>query len=381
MSLVNKMLQELDRRHAAEPVPVTPESVLGQRVKPTQQAAIGSEWFWRVLAVLIIAALAWVAWVGWQMKPRSSVTALTLTSAHQPRSAVQPAQSPPPPPVAGQPAAAAQPVAAPSAPLERLALVRELSTPVRDRPAPSASRADKRTPTIEPVENTRPASEETSAKAVPKPPAKAEALAARAASGRIDKRDSSTPRERAEAEFHRAVTFVNQGRLAEAMDAFRLALTLDPSYETARQTQVSLLLDAKRMDEAAASLQEGLALNEANLPFAMLLARIMVERSNVSGALSLLQKHAAGGASNAEYHSFVAALYQRAGRYKEAGDEYQSALRLAPQNAAWWVGLGMSLESQKRAKEAGEAFRRARNSGPLSPELTAYVDQRLKALP
>jgi len=395
MSLVNKMLQELDRRHAAEPVAATPESILGQRVRPTQQAAIGSEWFWRVLAVLIIVALGWVAWVGWHLMPRSSVTPLALKSAGQPRPAVQAARAPAPPAVAQPPAVAvqipapAQPqavgAASPAQPVrpDTFALARELSTPVRERPASAASSPDRRTPGVmKPVPaQHEPAAEPTRAKAAPKPAAKAEPVSVRAASGKIDRRDSTNPREQAEAEFRRGVTFVNQGRMAEGMEAFRAALTLDPSYETARQTQVSLLLDARRVDEAAASLQEGLALNESNLPFAMLLARIKVERNDVSGALALLQRHASGGANNAEYHSFVAALYQRLGRYKEAGDEYQNALRLAPQNAAWWVGLGMSLESQKRAKEAGDAFRRAKNSGPLGSGLAAYVDERLKALP
>ncbi len=258
-----------------------------------------------------------------------------------------------------------------------------MNTPLRERPA--AANPDKRTLAAIHPQSKQVAAEaaEPRERALLKPAAKpaAEALAARAVSGKIDKRDSSTPRERAEAEFHRAVTFVNQGRLAEGMEAFRAALTLDPSYETARQTQVSLLLDAKRVDEAAASLQEGLALNQSNLTFAMLLARILVERNDLNGALALLGKHAADGISNGDYHAFVAAVYQRLGRYRDASDEYQKALQLAPQTAAWWVGLGMSLESQKRSKEAVDAFRRARTSGPLSPELMAYVDQRLKVLP
>jgi MSHA biogenesis protein MshN len=106
----------------------------------------------------------------------------------------------------------------------------------------------------------------------------------------------------------------------------------------------------------------------------------MVDSNDTPGALALLHKHAGAGQTNAEYHAFVAALYQRLGRHTEASDEYQRALRLSPYTAAWWVGLGISLEAQKRTGDAGDAFRRAKTAGSLTPELAGYVDQRLKAL-
>src|SRR5205814_8005877 len=135
---------------------------------------------------------------------------------------------------------------------------------------------------------------------------------------------------RAEQEFRRAVSLVNQGRIAEGMDAFRSALQMDPEHETARQTLVALLLEAKRVDDAAAVLRQGLAVNPENTGFAMLLARIMVERNDVSNALSVLQRHAAPPDRNPDFHAFAAALYQRLDRHKEAIAQYETALRLAP---------------------------------------------------
>ena len=46
--------------------------------------------------------------------------------------------------------------------------------------------------------------------------------------------------------------------VAEGMDGLRASLAADPAYEVARQTFVALLLEAKRTNEAATALQEGL---------------------------------------------------------------------------------------------------------------------------
>jgi MSHA biogenesis protein MshN len=267
---------------------------------------------------------------------------------------------------------------------ETLKLSMEILTPIRERGA----RVPAGAPTAPGQEQKRAAgpaaapTPETRAKPAIKlePMLVSSPSGASPASGQINKRESATPRERAASEYRRAVSFVNQGRIAEGMEAFRAALTFDPSYEAARQTQVALLLEAKRMDEAAALLQEGIALNPANTAFVMLLARIMVERNDVAGALALLQQHAQSAAANAEFHAFAAALYQRLGRHGDAVTEYGAALRIAPASGVWWVGLGISQEAQQRSAEAAESFRRARDTGTLSAELAGFVERKLKAL-
>jgi MSHA biogenesis protein MshN len=173
---------------------------------------------------------------------------------------------------------------------------------------------------------------------------------------------------------------VNQGRIAEGMDDFRRALEIDPGHEAARQTMVALLLEAKRVDEAAVSLQEGLAVNNDNTGFAMLLARIMVESNDISTALFVLQRHAAPPDRNPDFHAFAAALYQRLERHEEAIEQYQAALRLAPSAGVWWVGLGISFQAVERRKDALEAFTRAKSAGNLAPNLRDFVEQRLRQL-
>ena len=106
----------------------------------------------------------------------------------------------------------------------------------------------------------------------------------------------------------------------------------------------------------------------------------VVERNQVSDALFVLQRHAAPPDRNADFHAFAAALYQRLGRHKEAIEQYQAALRIAPSAGVWWLGLGISYQAFEQPREALDAYQRAKSTGNLAPGPLAFVDQRLKQL-
>jgi len=409
VSLINKMLRELDKRHAPQGGTGAPaggqSTVLASQLRPVNSGRRFSDLFWYAMAVLMLAAIGWVSWVMWQLTPRPLVTELayqrakgpvapkaaeTAPTAKQAEATPQIAAAPGTPVPAATAAAptqaasvtpAPQPAAAPQAAEpaikpDMLRLATELATPIPEkratqRPARAAEAKAARAPATTDSQTLATLKPEATLHQAPQAP--------KAESGRIT-RSSAAPRERAEGEYRRAVGLMNQGRVAEGMEGFRAALNSDPGHEAARQTLIALLLEAKRVDDAANVLQEGLALDPKNTGFTMLLARILVERGDVAGALVLLQKHAEAAAGNAEYHAFVAALHQRLGRHREAIDEYQAALKIAPSAGVWWVGLGISSQAANRPKDALEAFRRAKTSGNLAPDLVAFVDQRLRQL-
>jgi len=395
MSLINKMLQELDKRHAPQAVQAT-TAPLAANVRPVKAAHIGSELFWWVVAAALLLAIAWLGWVMWQLTPRPVVNELALrapTKVSPASTAAALAETPnaeAPTVAASAPpqapsVAVGQPLApSPAVRVDMLKLATEITTEIPSRPARNAASAATSKVTVAKAE--RPLAE-------PRKPAPAVAgeVAAPAASQplarpsvppdiRIDKRVLASARERAEIEYRRATTLINQGRMSEGMEGLRSALGMDGSYDSVRQTLVGLLLEQRRMDEAVLLLQRGLDLAPGNTGFAMLLARILVDRPDVSGALAVLRKHAPVASNNPDFHAFVAALQQRLGNHKEAIEEYQLALRLSPQSGMWWMGLGISQEASGRKKEAAEAFRQARASGNLGGDLLAFVDQRLRQL-
>lgn len=382
MSLINQMLQDLEKRRASGAErSALPDQV---RVLPREEAHSMPWWLIGIAAAVVLIAL-----LAWQFN-RQAPSAPSVPVAQS-----QPAPNPPlvefpaplhaagapasrlaldleqPPSAAARPPAPAKPKAVPP-PLAAAAVVAEPKAAAQ--PAPAAVKAEPAQAKAPPVETPKPA---------PPTPKTVEVLPETKApvNAQIDKRAQTlTPQQLAENDYREAANFLNQGRIAEAQNGFRRALQQSPSHIGARQGLFGLLVDAKKTAEAEQLLQEGLKLNPNQPGFAVALASLQYERGDITGAIDIMQTSAPAAQSSPDYLARLAGLLQRQARHREAIDNYQAALRLAPGSGVWLMGLGISLQAVNRNSEAQEAFRRARSSNTLNPELQAFVDQRLKQL-
>lgn len=186
-----------------------------------------------------------------------------------------------------------------------------------------------------------------------------------------------SPQQQALFYYQKALSWLQQGRMAEARSGLEEALKLDAYHLAARQALAALMVEQRQYHQAELLMQEGLNLNAEQYGFAMALARLQVERGDTQAALGTLYKSLPHAVDNAGYQAFLAALLQRAEQHKKAIDHYQAALRLAP-SGAWQVGLGISLQAENRLAEAQDAFANAKASTDLTPDLAIFVEQRLK---
>jgi MSHA biogenesis protein MshN len=423
MSLINKMLQDLDARGTpgvdAFPSNVRPVAASARRAPSRRLVGAG--------AAVIVAgvALVWLAWghihAARPSQPAAAPVALKPV-AIKPAQGLQGTIAPAPaashaPAAKIAPPGAVEPQAASAAPVEQAPRAEDLrfdaAPPQRarkhredDEPARAgAKRASEHAREARSVLPTEPDSSEarearraaeielatrgprmarlarlsaqhahaTEAASKAKPQSKTKVDA----EGRQD-----SPARRAEDAYRRALASLQDGRMVEAIASLQLALRADPGHEAARQTLVGLLVESGRTDDAVRELQLGLSQDPRQPALAMLLARLQIEHGG-SGIETLLRTLPYAGnntAESAEYHAFLAGALQRQQRQREAASEYQQALRAAPGNGVWWMGLGISLQADKRNSEALDAYQRARASGSLNADLQAFVERRIQQL-
>ncbi|NML60838.1 tetratricopeptide repeat protein [Massilia sp. RP-1-19] len=340
MSLINKMLQDLDARGSA-PGAAAPGAAAQSKLKSVSHgrnppvAAIG-------VAAAVALMLAAGAGYWWLKRPAAgAVASAPVKMVQQMPPEVVDDEAPPMPIIQVEPARATEPDQEPA---PRPAVPRH-ETPKRAVPVVAAS-----TQLAEPGR--------------PQPPTE---------TGR-----QMTPRQRAESEYNRALASLQDGRVGEAIAGFEQAISIEPRHEAARQTLVGLLVEAGRKGPAMRVLQNGLTLDPRQPAMAMLLARLQIE-GGTSGIDTLMRTlpYAQG---NGEYYAFLAGALARDDRHREAAEQYQAALRSAPGNGIWWMGLGISLQAEKRTAEAVAAFERASQSTNLTPQLRTFVDRKLELL-
>jgi MSHA biogenesis protein MshN len=375
MSLVNKMLRDLDARRAAPgeraalPAAVTP---LAARQEPPRNKVV---WLGVPMLVAGIVAVAW-----WWLSSTTSSSAPVINPALPSVSAA----SSPPALAAVAPASVVAPVdtfpAPPKpAPVEPyLRIDPDLAALPAERPLPRAKSSVSAPPLPATAVATAPAAPVLPLR--PAVPAMAkEAPAAPTTESSINKQPRlPSSLERAEADYRRGLLAQRQGQADEAAARYQAALAEHAEHAAARQSLAALLIELRRYDEAEALLRKGIALPAVRLASILALARLKVERGQAAVALDLLLTNAVAGERSADYQGFAAALLNRVGRHHEAVERYQAATQLAPNEGRWWAGLGIALDAEGKSAEARAAYQKASGLPGLPAELALHVEQRLR---
>jgi MSHA biogenesis protein MshN len=367
VSVINKMLQDLDARQkeARSGADLYMKPVAsGDRRVPTLVVAGAAA---GVAVIAFCGAFAWRYWHQKAQQPASApVPAKVVIMPAPPK--VTPL---PPTPTAQVPAAQSAAPASPSAPVEPIAEPKPEAVAV---PEPAAPKRKNTPDTAKKRSATRDEPKKRGAahdRHEPKVKAAAGAPVVQASG----QGKEEIPSQKAEAAYRRGLLNLQEGYVSDAIAALDQALQANPHHDAARQTLVRILIDNKRYDEAVRQLQLALTLDPRQPSMAMLLARLQIEHGGTGIDTLMRTLPYAGG--NGEYHAFLARALQLQQRHREAAEQYQAALRSLPQNGAWLMGLGISLQAEKRDAEALDAFRRAKASGTLRPELLSFVDSKI----
>lgn len=363
MSLLNQMLQDLDRRDA--PAALRGRLASQVRALPGEFTPSRRRDLLLILGGLLIGSiLVWLSVDFPVFRGRAPAPSQT-----------------PPPPIAPAPASVGMPVPDVPAGMAPQAAVLPSMDSLKIDPDLSAGAASLPPPQPKP-------SRLSPAVAEPSSPPPLTPRGARshdgtgsplAAQSQIDKTSRGVPvSEAAEGEYRKALDLLRRGSLAEGADGLRRTLQLEGRHSQARQALLSVLVEQRQWREALAVANAGLILDPTHSEWAMLAARLLVEQGDLSRAADLLGTHVAQGEKNADYLAFYGLLLHKLQRPKESVQRYQAAVALRPAEGRWWYGLGLALEADHRETEAREAYRRAREVGALTPDMAALVEQKLR---
>lgn len=162
---------------------------------------------------------------------------------------------------------------------------------------------------------------------------------------------------------------------------FVAALRLNPLLLPARLQQVALLLKTQRRADAEDLLRSGLQLHPQHPQLRKALARLLFDQGQLAEAINTLEAQPLPKmGEDLEYHALLAALWQEAGRYKEAADRYEHLLQARPREALWWLGLAVAREQSGDLAAARIAYRQTLEMSGLRPDLIEFVQNRLQLL-
>ena len=366
MSVINQMLSRLDERRAA--TPDTPATAAAGVVVAVPQTATRRLGLMVLTGIALVSAAAFGQWPALMGQPSAAPQPVVIAAEVAADVAAEPA-----------PWAAAAAAPTPVEAVDAVAPPGPLTPEAREsQTLPAASTFS---PTTAPLQPTLSAEEQGSRAAptvtLPVNPLResSSGTSGSSDSGTVEKRViPPSPSQRAAFAYRQALDNAASGHSHPAIDQALEALKADPDHAAARELAAVLMIESKRLGDAAALMREGLERQPQQPRLTMLLARIDAESGATQTALDRLD---AASALDAEGHGLRAALLTRAERYREAASAYESAVRLQPDNASWWFGLGVALEAHGQAPLARQALQRARAIGSLRGDALAHVEHQL----
>lgn len=401
MSIINKMLQDLDVRNGRAGGEALGGGAI-RSVKPESRWKLGRN------AVILIGLLVVALAAAWWLQQRDAAAVAARAAMPAKPAAPVAATAAPLAPITGAapaaPAVAAAPVVAPVAvaPVASAAaqapptvLAQVAASPPKAQPTPVLPAVPMQTAgTPQAVRPPAPAAPQPATQAAPRPlafanasgeavkpaspappPAKPTVASAKPAAGKTYSTGQQAANWLAE-----AVALDQQGRHEEAKAPLQRSLAANPLDVPARRMLAQMLLDTHQAEAARTLLAEGQKLLPEQTEFGLTLARLKADSGDIKGAIQAMEAVQTATRDEPQARALLAALLLRDERYDDAVKHYLVALRSDPANTSWLVGVGVALEGVGKPADAAQAYRRASDATTLTPEVAHFLSDRLTRL-
>lgn len=197
--------------------------------------------------------------------------------------------------------------------------------------------------------------------------------------GKVTKIETSlTPQQQAETKYQKALDLMAQNKNNEAINELESTIKLQPDNFKAYESLIDLLVSANQLNKASNYLDTAIKKFPNEISFVQIYAQLLAQKGNFAKALALLAKFSPDANSNPDYYALIASIYGQQNKNVEAAEIYDRLLKLYPNKAIWWVGLGISLEATDQKNAAEEAYQRAYNLGNLPADVLTFVTSKIQ---
>lgn len=178
--------------------------------------------------------------------------------------------------------------------------------------------------------------------------------------------------------YNQVLELLNEQEHQTAIERLYLLLGDFPNFAQARELLGEILINEGKPQRAIEIMDMGLKKYPDYYPFVKLKAYAYASRGDTDSALRVLkEKQPADIAEDPDYFSLLAAMYNERGQYMQAAEIYYQLTNLQPTNTNWWIGLGTALESSDKNNAAKEAYQKALSLGQISPDLRDFLSSKL----
>lgn len=166
----------------------------------------------------------------------------------------------------------------------------------------------------------------------------------------------------------------------EAIKLLKKLLKMKPDNQLARKKLASLLFAQGMTNESKQVIETGIRLQPDYSEFRMMLARFYVQQKNTDEAHNTLRELNVSASVEPNLVSYRASLAKKLERFNLAKLDYMNLLASQPSNAKWWLGLAISEEKLGNKRSALKAYRKVSELNQLSLEVTSFVQKRIQYL-
>ncbi|MHC6647730.1 tetratricopeptide repeat protein [Alteromonas sp. HB246098] len=175
----------------------------------------------------------------------------------------------------------------------------------------------------------------------------------------------------------------NFGIFDDAQKSFTLALATYPQNTEARKQLAALYFGQNNNLQALQVLSEGVVMSPESLVWRELMAKILVQESRFEEALNLMPDNLDAKAlaeKRIDYLILKGTSAQTVNKPEQAISAFSAMTSLQPNNAKWWLALGVNYDALSDKRLAISSYSRALAIGGLSSTSSQYASARLTDL-